>query len=76
MKNTFYCKIHTGSMESIDEWNEVRESLELTNISEKEKQNILFPTVCEKQCFDCVAEVGETRNRTRELIDNQKKTKL
>lgn len=71
MKNTFYCKIHTGSMESIEEWNETQKSLELTNLSEREKQDILFPPVCKKQCFDCIAEVRETRMRTKKLIQSQ-----
>ena len=71
MKKTFYCKNHTGSMESIDEWNEVANSLELTNLSEKAKQDVLFPPVCEKQCFDCIAEVGETRMKTQKLIFEQ-----
>ena len=55
-------------MESMEEWNEVQKSLELTNLSEKEKENILFPKVCQKQCFDCTAEVGETRIKTKKLI--------
>ena len=69
MEKTFYCKIHSGSIDSIVEWNEVQKSLELTNFSEKEKENILFPKVCQKQCFDCIAEVGETRIKTQKLID-------
>lgn len=76
MKNTFYCKIHTGSMESIEEWNEVQRSLELTNLSEQEKQNILFPDTCEKQCFDCIAEVGQRRKTTEQLIKNQSISKV
>lgn len=70
MKKTFYCKIHTSSENfSIDEWNEVQRSLELTNLSEKEKQDVLFPPVCQKQCFDCITEVGEKRLSTQKLID-------
>ena len=71
MEKTFYCKIHTGSMESINEWNDVEESLRHTNLSEQEKSAILFPSVCTKQCFDCLAEVGETRMKTQKLITKQ-----
>jgi len=67
----FYCKIHSGSIESIEEWNKVSEDLDKTNLSESEKQNILFPPVCKNQCFDCIAEVGETRIKTQKLIKHE-----
>jgi len=69
-KKTFYCKIHSGSLYSIEEWNLTQKSLEFTNLTEKEKQDILFPKVCNNQCFDCMAEVGETRLKTQKLINN------
>jgi len=76
MKNTFYCQNACGSEDfSIEEWNKVSQELELTNLSEKEKDDILFPKACDKQCFDCMAIVGKKRLETFNLIHNRTKPK-
>lgn len=63
MKN-FYCMAICGSGDfNIEEWDETRKKLELTNLSEKEKQDILLPPMCKTQCFDCCAVVGATRKK-------------
>jgi len=55
-EKNFYCQNVCGSDSfCINEWNDVQKSLELTNFSEKEKFNILFPKSCKGQCFDCMA---------------------
>lgn len=65
----FYCQKTCGSEDfTIEEWNKVSEDLEETNLSQQEKWDILFPPHCEKQCFDCMAIVGERRLKTKELI--------
>lgn len=56
---------------SIDEWNETFHALELTDMSEREKDEILHPEIlgtCDEQCFDCMAIVGRTRLRTKALV--------
>lgn len=67
---TFYCQNVCGSDSfDIEEWNEVQKSLEQTNLPEAEKLKILFPPACEKQCFDCMANVGQQRLKTQKLIE-------
>lgn len=64
-----YCQKVCGEVGfDIDEWNEVYHALELTDMSEAEKDAILSPPECEKQCFDCMAIVGARRLRTKEII--------
>tara|TARA_R100000656_G_scaffold119948_1_gene94015 strand:- start:481 stop:702 length:222 start_codon:yes stop_codon:yes gene_type:complete len=65
----FYCQKACGEIDfSIDEWNETAEALELTNLSEEEKDEILFPEPCDKQCFDCMAVVGARRLKTQKML--------
>ena len=75
-KNNFYCQRMCGDENfSIDEWNQTYSDLEKTNLSKKEKTEILLPEVlgtCDKQCFDCMASVGSRRLKTQALIDKQK----
>lgn len=70
MKNEkFYCQKVCGSDSfSIDEWNQISKDLESTNLTKKEKNNILFPDACVNQCFDCIAIVGATRIKIQTLI--------
>ncbi len=64
-----YCQKVNGEVGfSIDDWNETYKALELTNLSEAEKDAILDPPECENQCFDCMAIVGARRLRTKEII--------
>lgn len=67
-----YCQKVCGEVEfSIDDWNNESAALDLTNLSEEEKNEILFPSVCEKQCFDCMAIVGSRRIRTKQFITKE-----
>lgn len=64
-----YCQKVCGEEEfSIDEWNKTSISLDKTNLSEDQKNEILFPSSCEKQCFDCMAIVGKRQIKTKQLI--------
>jgi len=68
----FYCQKICGEEGfSIDEWNKVSKDLDKTNLSEQDKQDILFPPKCEKQCFDCLALVGERQIKTKNLLNNE-----
>lgn len=67
----FYCQKLCGSDDfSIDDWNEAFEYCEKENIQGIERDKILNPELfpCEKQCFDCNANVGERQLRTKELL--------
>ena len=67
-ENNFYCQNESGDVDfSIDEWNEIAEKLELTNLTEKGKTEILFPEKCKIQCIDCACIVGEQRLKTTQL---------
>lgn len=66
-----YCQKVCGEIDfSIDEWNETSKALNLTNMTEREKNNILFPPACDTQCFDCMAIVGARRIKTKKLIQS------
>lgn len=64
----FYCQNVVGDANfSIDEWNKAYEDVK--NKSEEIQRLVLDPPPpCEKQCFDCIAIVGERRNKTQELL--------
>lgn len=65
MNKTFYCQKSCGSEDfSIDEWNKVFKNKAL---SEEQKDYILSEEPCKKQCFDCVAIVGQRRIETKNL---------
>jgi hypothetical protein len=67
-RENFYCQKICGDQEfSIIEWNEMSFALDKSNISEKDKQKILFPSRCNSQCFDCIAIVGERQTKTNKL---------
>lgn len=67
--NNFYCQIKCVPVDfNIDEWNKASKEIDAMPISEEEKQKLLFPDPCEKQCFDCMAIVGERRRKTNELL--------
>ncbi len=70
--SNFYCQIKCGEVGfSIEEWNKAYKEIQQMPISEAEKQKLIHPDPCEKQCFDCIAIVGETRNNTERLIKTQ-----
>lgn len=65
-----YCQKVCGEIDfSINEWNETSKALDLTDMSEDEKNEILFPPACKSQCFDCMAIVGARRKETRDLVE-------
>lgn len=65
----FYCQKVCGEQGfSIDEWNKASNDLDKTNLSEKEKQDILFPAKCTNQCFDCIAIIGQRQSETKALM--------
>ena len=63
----FYCQNIAGDVDfSIEEWNEVHESVQ--GLNEKDQRKILDPqSPCEKQCLACMAIVGERRLKTQSL---------
>lgn len=64
----FYCQQKCGHVDfSIKEWNEAYKEINAMPISEEEKQKLIDGEPCEKQCFDCVAIVGETRLKNKKL---------
>ncbi len=68
-----YCQKINGDIDfSIDEWNKQYKALELSNLSQSEKNAILHPPECETQCFDCMAIIGNRRKRTQEIINSFK----
>lgn len=67
--NNFYCQKTCGEDGfSIEEWNETYNELEKANLTDKQRQDILFPPHCNKQCFDCMANVGERRLKTKDNL--------
>ncbi len=68
-----YCQKVNGDVDfSINEWNTQYGALELSNLSETEKEKILHPPECKNQCFDCMAIIGARRLRTKEIIKSFK----
>ena len=68
--NKFHCrKINGGPEFFITEWNDVYNGLVISGASEKKMQTILNPPQCKKQCFDCIADVGERRIKTQKIIE-------
>lgn len=71
MMENFYCQIKCGEVNfSIDEWNKSFKEIMAMPISEKEKDKLLTPEPCTKQCFDCVAIVGDTRAKRAAKMAN------
>ena len=71
----FYCQKVCGDEKfSIDEWNKALKYCEDMGIEGEERNKILNPELfpCIEQCFDCMAVVGTRRQKTRELLENQK----
>lgn len=69
MKAKFFCQHLTGDLSfSIEEWNAVADALDQAQVSEKQRQSILFPDACTKQCFNCMAIVGHRQRQTKEGI--------
>ena len=69
--DNFYCQNVCGDLNfSIDEWNKAYQ--EVKDKSEEIQRLVLDPPVCNKQCFDCMAIVGERRTRTQELLNKRK----
>lgn len=68
MRDNFYCQVKCGSEDfSIDEWNKAFDYCNKAGIEGIERDKILQGEPCEKQCFDCMAIVGETRKKNKHL---------
>ena len=68
----FYCQQKCGEVDfSIDEWNKRYLEIEAMPISQAEKNKLIDGEPCEKQCFDCMAIVGETRKKNRLKRESQ-----
>jgi len=68
----FYCQQKCGEVDfSIDEWNKRYLEIEAMPISQAEKDKLIDGEPCEKQCFDCMAIVGETRKKNRLKRESQ-----
>ena len=64
----FYCQNESIDTNfSIKEWNKTFHALELTNLTESEKNEILIPKKCKEQCIDCACIVGKRRLTTNLL---------
>jgi hypothetical protein len=66
----FYCQKLTGDENfSIEEWNQVYDSIKDAGLSEAEENRILFGDEegCKEQCFACMAIVGQRRLKTKLL---------
>lgn len=69
---SFYCRKVCGDPDfSIDEWNKAYEYCNAAGIKGVERDKILHPDKfpCTNQCFDCCADVGETQNNTKKLMN-------
>jgi|GEM_PF-1353723 len=68
--SNFYCTnacVHPDF--SIKEWNKEFEQCNRLEIEMKQSEP------CKKQCFDCMAIVGEQRLKTKKIIERMKKRK-
>ena len=62
----FYCQQKCGEVDfSIDEWNKSYLEIEAMPIPQAEKDKLIDGEPCDKQCFECMAVVGETRKKNR-----------
>mgnify|MGYP001251724254 CR=1 FL=1 len=71
MSKNFYCRKHSGDPDfSIEDWNKALDYCEEHNINGIERDKILSPELfpCDTQCFDCIADVGERRKKTKSFI--------
>ena len=64
----FYCQKVCGNKDfSINEWNKAFEYCNDMGVEGEQRDRILNPELfpCDKQCFDCIAVVGETRIKNK-----------
>lgn len=67
---TFYCKITCGDPEfSIGEWNKAYDTCNNLGIEGKERDAVLDGVPCKKQCFSCMATIGERRLKTKRQMN-------
>ena len=69
MNNTnFYCQNKcTPEDFSIDEWNKAFKTCIDLNLDEEATAEILEGKECDKQCFDCMAVIGNRRIKTKAI---------
>ncbi len=66
----FYCQQVSGDANfSIDEWNNVYYAVKDLGLSKEAEEKILFESGehCKEQCFACMAIVGETQLKNKNL---------
>lgn len=64
--DNFYCKDKQGDIVMTSKLMRI-----LDNMTEEERIDLLGPEPCRKQCFDCMAIVGERQLKTKELINKK-----
>jgi hypothetical protein len=64
----FFCAHLTCEEFDIKEWNVAYKYCLDNNLSEAETNAILHPPACEKQCFNCMAIVGERQLKTKQHL--------
>jgi len=72
-KRIFYCQNLCGQEDfDIEEWNKALKYCNDANIKGIERDKILHPEKfpCERQCFSCIAIVGDRRLKTKKLLEN------
>lgn len=62
----FYCKDQKGEVVMTSKLMRILEEM-----TEEERIDLLGPEPCKKQCFDCMAIVGERQIKTKQLINKK-----
>lgn len=63
----FYCQIRCGEVDfSFSEWNKALKEILAMPIPEDDKERLIHPAPCERQCQTCIDVVIETKARNRE----------
>lgn len=70
--DNYYCQQKCGQEDfSIEEWDKAFKYCIDNNLSEKQTGEILEGKPCTKQCFDCMAIVGKTREKNKLIAQKQ-----
>lgn len=63
----FYCENYKGEIVMTPKLMRILDSM-----TEEERIDLLGPEPCQKQCFDCMATVGERQLKTKQLINDKR----
>lgn len=73
--NNFYCQQVCGEVDfDISKHNALLEEVYKMPIPNSEMEKIINGEPCKKQCFECIAIVGETRIKNKLIREKQKPT--